>query len=125
MPDISDLLHYNVAVTIGTNAAEYLDGLNFTDITRSVDADNSLKMLFMERTHLIIESRNAILERTKRLGLEFQALQAVTEFPSLNSELYFAFNVETDDALVKLFKSALQQLKDSGELAKLQQHWAI
>ncbi|MCC2605819.1 substrate-binding periplasmic protein [Planctobacterium marinum] len=122
---IDELRDYHVAVTIGTNAAEYLDGLEFSNITRSVDANNSLKMLFMERTHLIIESRNGLMERTRRNGLDFNALQPVTAFPSLNSELYFAFNVLTDDALVQQFKDALQQLKDNGELAQIQSRWGV
>jgi len=106
--NIELLKSYQTSASRDSNVEAYLLDKKFLKIYRLVTEDQSLQMLSQKRIELMLETELTLRYRANRLGLAFNKLRRLRAVKELNSELYFAFNKQTDLATVELFKNAFK-----------------
>jgi len=119
------LKHYRIATSRHSNEYEYLTEQNFEKIYPVVNGDQRTQMLYKERIELIIETEVTLKSNTRKLNLDFNELQKLHSIDNLNATLSIAFNINSDPKLIKKYKEAFSQLKESGQLTKLQNKWGL
>jgi len=121
--NIELLKPYQTSASRDSNVESYLLDKQFFKIYRLVTEDQSLQMLSQKRIDLMLETELTLRYRADKLGLAFNKLRRLRPVKELNSELYFAFNKQTDLATVELFKNAFQTLKHQGVIKRIKDKW--
>lgn len=80
--------------------------------------DVAIKLLFAQRTDLLIENEDLQLQ-VEKLGYDFSQLEKVYYIKGFSEKLYAAFSLMTSDKIVEKFKIALDELKDEGMFEKI------
>lgn len=104
---------------------QVLEAQGFTNLDKSATSSQQLYlMLLAGRTGLIIGDTDAgVAYYSAQLGLDPGTLRRVP-VALYRSALYIAFSRDSDDAKVAAWADALDQLRGSGELARIQQRYA-
>lgn len=104
---------------------QMLEAQGFTNLDKSATSSQQLyRMLLAGRTGLIIGDTDAgVAYYSAQLGIAPGTLRRVP-VALYRSSLYIAFSKDSDDAKVAAWADALDQLRDSGELARIQQRYA-
>lgn len=104
---------------------QVLEAQGFTNLDKSATSSQQLyRMLLAGRTGLIIGDTDAgVAYYSAQLGIDPGNLRRVP-VALYRSALYIAFSKDSDDAKVAAWATALDQLRASGELARIQQRYA-
>lgn len=104
---------------------QMLEAQGFTNLDKSATSSQQLyRMLLAGRTGLIIGDTDAgVAYYSAQLGIDPGTLRRVP-VALYRSALYIAFSKDSDDAKVAAWATALDQLRASGELARIQQRYA-
>ncbi|AEF20536.1 substrate-binding periplasmic protein [Pseudomonas fulva] len=104
---------------------QVLEAQGFTNLDKSATSSQQLyRMLLAGRTGLIIGDTDAgVAYYSAQLGIDPGTLRRVP-VALYRSALYIAFSKDSDDAKVAAWATALDQLRASGELARIQQRYA-
>jgi len=86
------------------------------------DETLNVKKLFGKRFDFIGNTDLYMAYKVKSLGLDYNKLEKVYEFPD-KSAYYMAFNIKTSDAIVKKFQDALDKLKKDGTYKKISEKY--
>ncbi|KAF1050946.1 MAG: hypothetical protein GAK43_02615 [Stenotrophomonas maltophilia] len=101
-----------------------LEALGFRNLDKSVTESQQLyRMLLARRTEVIVGDTDAgVAYYSAQLNIPAGRLRQIP-VELYRSSLYIAFSRDCDDRLVARWADALQALRDSGELARIQQRY--
>ncbi|WP_296270855.1 substrate-binding periplasmic protein [Pseudomonas sp. UBA6323] len=101
-----------------------LESMGFNNLDKSaVESQQLYSMLLAGRTEVIVGDTDAgVAYYSRQLGIAPGMLRPIP-IELYRSSLYIAFSRDSDDALVAAWSEALEQLRRSGELARIQQHY--
>lgn len=80
--------------------------------------DVAIKLLYANRTDLLIENESLSLQ-VEKLGFDYEELEKVYHVKGFSQELYAAFSLMTSDEIVEEFRHVLHELKKNGEFKKI------
>lgn len=103
---------------------DVLQSLGFTNLDKSAAESYQLyRMLLAGRTEVIAGDTDAgVAYYCRQLNIATDALRQIP-VELYRSSLYIAFSRDSDDALVSAWADALEQLRLSGELARIQRRY--
>lgn len=103
---------------------EMLQSLGFTNLDKSATENQQLyRMLVAGRTHIIIGDTDAgVTYYTRQLNIAPGTLRQIP-IELYRSSLFIAFSRDSEDTVVNAWASALEQLRQSGELGRIQQRY--
>ena len=103
---------------------QVLEARGFDNLHKSATSSQQLyRMLLAGRTGIIVGDTDAgVAYYSAQLGIAPGTLQRVP-VELYRSALYIAFSKDSDDVLVSTWADALEQLRVSGELARIQQRY--
>jgi polar amino acid transport system substrate-binding protein len=103
---------------------EMLQSLGFNNLDRSATLNQQLyRMLLAGRTDIIIGDTDAgVAHYSRRLNIAPDTLRKIP-LEIYRASLYIAFSRDCDDQLVAAWAGALEQLRHSGELARIQRRY--
>lgn len=98
---------------------QYLQAQGFTRLVISANNRESFQKLLNRQIQIMpmSELEAKVLSQETRVG--FEQLQAVGTLDDMQDHLYLAFSLATPDELVERVRRAFEQLRASGELARL------
>lgn len=101
-----------------------LQSLGFRNLDKSATASEQLYlMLLAGRTDVIVGDTDAgVAYYSRQLGIADGVLRRIP-IELYRSSLYIAFSRDSDDRVVAAWSAALQQLRRSGELARIQRRY--
>ncbi|EIK97225.1 hypothetical protein PMM47T1_08786 [Pseudomonas sp. M47T1] len=101
-----------------------LHAQGFTNLDQSATGDQQLyRMLLASRTSLIIgDTARGVAYYSRQLHIPAGTLRQVP-IEVYRASLYIAFSRDSDDKVVAAWSSALEQLRHSGELQRIQQKY--
>lgn len=123
--DISQLVKYDIATTIGSSHDQYLQSIDFPGNYRAVDVEHGMMMLKQKRVHLIFGSAAGMKDRCMRIGITFDSLRPVLEIKALQTELSIALNTDSAPELLNRLVIAFELLQNNGQLTQLQKKWHV
>jgi polar amino acid transport system substrate-binding protein len=127
-PPINSLEQLLRAAQITTRHAgllpDMLQSLGFTNLNKSATENLQLyRMLLAGRTSIIIGDTDAgVTYYSRQLNIAPGTLRQIP-IELYRSSLYIAFSQDSDDNLVAAWASALEQLRQSGELQRIQRRY--
>ena len=103
---------------------DHLRALGFTNLDPSVNESLQLyRMLLAGRTDVIVGDTDAgVAYYTRQLQIAPGTLRQIP-VEIYRSSLYIAFSLDSDDAVVAAWAKALDELRASGELARIQRRY--
>ncbi|OLU25548.1 peptide ABC transporter ATP-binding protein [Pseudomonas sp. PA15(2017)] len=103
---------------------QVLEAQGFANLDKNANSSEQLyRMLLAGRTGIIVGDTDAgVAYYSAQLGIAPGTLRRVP-VALYRSALYIAFSKDSDDALVAAWANALEQLRLSGELARIQQRY--
>ncbi len=110
-----DLLQYNIVVVRNDAAGQILlqqfehTGITTVDVT---SAEQAIGMLELNRADLFAYDENVFNWIADKNGVNTQLYDSVYELSE--SKHYFAFHIDTPDAVIEAFQTALDALKSDG-----------
>lgn len=101
-----------------------LQALGFTNLDKSATGSQQLyRMLLAGRTQVVVgDTAAGVAYYSKQLGMTPGTLRQVP-IELYRSALYITFSLDCDDALVASWARALDRLRNSGELQRIQQRY--
>ncbi len=117
------LKHHKIAVSRYSNTEQYVIDNQFSNISRLIQEEQNIQMLFSNRVDLIVATDLTIKHRTKRLGLDYQALVKVHNANELNNQLCIALSLDSDPKWIQRLKNAFLQLEANGTIEAIRQKW--
>lgn len=101
-----------------------LQGLGFTNLDKSATASDQLyRMLLAGRTDIIVGDTPAgVVYYTRQLHIPPATLRRIP-VELYRSSLYIAFSPDSDDSVVTAWANALETLRSSGALARIQRRY--
>lgn len=112
-----------VATTRFSNDAKYLADNDFKNIHLTVQDEQKMLMLYLNRIDLLVASEKTIQWKAKQLSLDFDHIKKIIEVPEINNNLSVALSLKTDRETVSLFQKAFQKIKQRDTLNKIKKHW--
>ena len=102
-----------------------LRDMGFTNIDRSATENMQLyRMLLAGRTDIIVGDTDAgVIHYSRRLKIAPGTLRQIP-VDIYRASLYIAFSLDSDDERVAAWSAALEQLRKSGELQRIQRRYA-
>tara|TARA_R110001599_G_scaffold99246_11_gene254461 strand:- start:2750 stop:3502 length:753 start_codon:yes stop_codon:yes gene_type:complete len=103
---------------------DLLHSLGFNNLDRSATKSQQLyRMLLAGRTDIIIgDTAAGVAHHSQQLDIAPGTLRQIP-IEIYRSSLYIAFSLDCDDELVAAWAQALEQLRQSGELARIQRRY--
>ncbi len=120
---ITQLKQHKIAVSRHSNAEQYTIDNQFENITRLVQEDQNMQMLFSARVDLIVATELTVKHRAKKLGYNYQALTKVHNANGLNNNLCIALSLGSDPIWIQRLTSQYQQLEEKGVIDNLRKKW--
>jgi polar amino acid transport system substrate-binding protein len=121
--NIEQLKHQKIAVSRYSNAEQYVLDNQFSNISRLIQEEQNIQMLFSNRVNLIVATDLTIKHRTKRLGLNYHALVKVHNATELNNQLCIALSLDSDPKWILRLQNAFLQLESNGTIDAIRQKW--
>ncbi|KFE53480.1 substrate-binding periplasmic protein [Pseudomonas syringae] len=105
---------------------DLLRSMGFSNLDRSATESLQLyRMLLAGRTRIIIGDTDAgVAYYSRQLGIPDGTLRQIP-IELYRSSLYIAFSPDSDDRLVAAWADALEQLRESGELARIKHRYEL
>lgn len=105
---------------------DLLRSMGFNNLDRSATESLQLyRMLLAGRTQIIIGDTDAgVAYYNRQLGLPDGTLRQIP-IELYRSSLYIAFSADSDDTLIAAWANALEQLRASGELARIKRRYEL
>ena len=104
----------SIVVAQKTIAHEKLIEYNFKNLEINSLANYSLKKLQENKVDLYPVEYHAFMYKLKEMKLEKKIVPVQMKKPIYESQLYIAFNKETDDNIIKKWQKTLDEIKDDG-----------
>jgi polar amino acid transport system substrate-binding protein len=127
-PPVTTLQQLLQAPQITTRQAgllpDTLEAKGFTNLDRSANGNLQLyRMLMARRTGIIVgDTPTGVAYYSRQLNIAPGTLRQIP-IELYRSSLYIAFSSDSDDKLVAAWASALEQIKQSGELARIEKKY--
>ncbi len=120
---IQDLKNYKIGVIFEDFAEQVLvgKGIGKDELEPVSKTVHNIKKLNSGRIDLWGYGEDTAKWELKEHGFEPDDYETVYIIQS--KDLYFAFNKETDDGMIKIFQAALDELKENGEYQKILDHY--
>lgn len=122
---VEDLKNYSIVVTKNSVLDRYLISHNIPTVERSIDVEQTYKMLYKNRVDLIFKSHTSIKTQTNNFGYDYKMLKEVFLVPDLSADLHIAISKNSAPALVKTLKTNFDDMIKSGELSALKKKWGV
>lgn len=108
----------SIVVAADTISKEVLTSLGFKNLDINTIANYSLEKLLQNKIDLYPVEENAFRYKLKQLGLQDKIVPVKMD-SFYKSDLYIAFNKNTDDKIIKKWQNALDQIKEDGTYDKI------
>jgi len=122
---MDDLKNYSIVVTKDSVLDKYLTDHNIPVVERSIDVEQTYKMLFKNRVDLIFKSHASIKTQTNNFGYDYNDLKEVFLVPNLSADLHIAISKNSDMEIVRLLQNEFNLLVENGELTQYKRDWGI
>lgn len=122
---LEDAKKYRISVSKDYDSALLLQKYHFPHLFLTTQDNQNIGMLLKNRVEAIVATESVLRSIAVAKNYDFEKFKKLIEIPELNNDLNIAFSEKSDKQLVNRFKVAYKYLKDTGELAKIQQKWAI
>ena len=129
--NLQDFKQYRISVVKDATTHQFLKRAQFPNIypmpatDSNADEQVRIKMLINKRADLLIASKGAIRWSLGQLALPENSLKIVYRASPLDTQLYFAFNKNSDIRLVKKYQNALEQIKITDKYQQLRKKWQV
>ncbi|MEA3353690.1 MAG: transporter substrate-binding domain-containing protein [Campylobacterota bacterium] len=104
----------SVVVAKRTIAKQKLTELGFKNLELNSLSDNCLTKLRENKVDLYPVEYHAFMYELKTLGLQNKVVPVNMKKPIFESQLYIAFNKQTDDSIIEKWQKALDDIKSDG-----------
>lgn len=108
----------SITVAEDTITKEVLSEFGFTNLDINTLANNSFNKLLENKTDLYPVEENSFMYKLKQLNLQKKIIPVKME-AFYESKLYIAFNIETDDKIIKKWQAAFDEIKADGTYDKV------
>lgn len=112
----------SIVVAENTISHEILSKMNFKNLHVNTLANNAFPQLVENKVDLYPVEYDAFLYKLKKLKLE-KKIVPVKMKPFFESELYIAFNKNTNDKTIKLWQDTLDSIKNDGTYKKIVENY--
>ena len=109
----------SIVVAKKTIANEVLSDYGFKNLEVNSLASYSFKKLQENKVDLYPVEYHGFMYKLKKLHLEKTVVPVKMEEPIFESQLYIAFNINTEDKIIKTWQSALDEIKKDGTYQKI------
>lgn len=123
--NLDQVKQYTTAVTRSNVTDQLLTRLEFPNIERTASFDQSLHMLLRKRVDLVIATREALKYYHFSSNIDLQKLTEVYQLKDHSSDIYFAINIASDQALVDRLKEAFKKIESDGHISSLRKKWGM
>ena len=123
--NLDQIKQYTTAVTRSNVTDQLLTRLDFPNIERTANFDQSLHMLLRKRVDLVIATREALKYYHFSSNIDLQKLTEVYQLQGHSSDIYFAINIASDQALVDRLKAAYKKIESDGHISSLRKKWGM
>lgn len=122
---IDEARDYWLTTTQNSNPHMFLKRLNFKKLNLVSNPEQNVAMLFRNRTQLVIGAEVPFRYIATINGYDFSQVVKLYKVDELSTDLKLAFGPKTDEAIVKQYQQAFEQLKLSGKLDKIRHSWGM
>ena len=105
--------------------AQYLIDNNYKNIYLTSNENQTMEMLFSDRTDYILSTEYLLKLKTKALKLDFSRIKKVEGRKVASNPLSIAFNINSDIEMVEHFQHAFVEIKRNGKLSEITKKWSI
>jgi polar amino acid transport system substrate-binding protein len=109
----------SIIVAKKTIEIEKLTEFGFENLEINSLANYSFKKLYDNKVDLYPVEYYGFLYKLKKLGLEEKIVPVKMKNPIFESQLYIAFNISTEDEVIKLWQDALNEIQKDGTYLKI------
>jgi polar amino acid transport system substrate-binding protein len=118
---LQDAKRYSIGVVRDDSRQRYLQDKGFTRLVVSTTNRDSFQKLLNHQVQLLPMSERELRLLSEDAQVDFARLEAVGTLDELTADIYIAFSLNTPDELVNRVRAAFEQLKTSGEVARIMQ----
>lgn len=118
---LQDAKRYSIGVVRDDTRQRYLQDKGFTRLVVSATNRDSFQKLLNHQVQLLPMSERELRLLSAEAQVDFARLEAVGTLDELTAGVYIAFSLDTPDELVNRVREAFEQLKASGEVARIMQ----
>jgi len=116
---LEEAKQYTVGVVRNDAKQIYLQGRGFTRLVVSTDNHDNFQKLLNHQVQLVPMPENTARLLSQDAQVDFAALEAVYTLDEQPHRVYLAFSLSTPDEVVASAQRAFEQLKASGEVARI------
>jgi polar amino acid transport system substrate-binding protein len=118
-PSLEDAKRYSIGVVRDDSRQLYLQEKGFTRLVVSATNRDNFQKLLNHQVQLVPLAEREIRLLCDEARVDFARFEAVGVLDDLTADIYMAFSLDTPDEVVARVRAALEQLKTSGEIARL------
>lgn len=116
---LEEAKQYTVGVVRNDAKQIYLQGRGFTRLVVSTDNHDNFQKLLNHQVQLVPMPENTARLLSQDAQVDFASLEAVYTLDEQPHRVYLAFSLSTPDEVVASAQRAFEQLKASGEVARI------
>ena len=116
---LEDAKQYSIGVVRNDAKQIYLQQKGFTRLVVSADNHDNFQKLLNHQIQLLAMPENTARLMSKDTGADFTSLEAVYSLTEQPHKVNIAFSLSTPDEIVARAQQAFEQLKASGEVARM------
>ena len=117
--NLEDAKQYSIGVVRNDAKQIYLQQKGFTRLVVSADNHDNFQKLLNHQIQLLAMPENTARLMSKDTGADFTSLEAVYSLTEQPHKVNIAFSLSTPDEIVARAQQAFEQLKASGEVARM------
>ena len=123
--DLEDIRKHSIIVTKDSVLDHYVTEKSLPNVERSIDVEQTYRMLYRNRVDLVFKSHTSIKTQTNNFGYSYEELAEVFRVPDLSINLYIAINQSSDPKLIKALKDEFELMKTNGQFQAIKKRWQI
>lgn len=120
---LESIKKHSLIVTKDSVLDNYVTKLDFPNVERSNDVQQTYLMLYRKRVDLIFKSHTSIHTQTNNFGYDYDALMEVYKVPDFHTDLYVAIGINSDPQLVSKLVNGFSSIKTDGTYKKIRNKW--
>lgn len=120
--ELSDYNNYKIGSGRNDQKTQYLQEHGIKVDIVNEDWQN-IEKLFLGRIDVMAYSENRLNYDITKLGYDPEQITAIEEIEEISTDIYIAFSLSTDDALVEKIQTGFDVIRDNGILKEILSRW--